>query len=125
MPNRTLLATVKSMVLRNPCRFSLRVVLVFLGVLPMAHGDAYLEAIEQAAIRAGQQQAGKPEEPGSGSEDPQAMFEQYLKQRYQGSYLFYKRLPARSQKEVFHEFENGASIDDVRKTIMERFGHSR
>lgn len=41
------------------------------------------------------------------------------------SYLFYTKLPVQSQEEVFLEYRDGAPIEEVRKTIMNRFLHSR
>jgi hypothetical protein len=50
-----------------------------------------------------------------------AAFEEDLKSRYRGSYTFYEKLPRRTQEEVFEEYRNGASIDEIRKKIMDRF----
>jgi hypothetical protein len=51
------------------------------------------------------------------------MFEEDLKARYKGSYTFYQRLPRRTREEVFVEYRDGASIDEIRKKIMDRFLH--
>ncbi|MEW8395104.1 MAG: hypothetical protein AB2707_02980 [Candidatus Thiodiazotropha sp.] len=48
-------------------------------------------------------------------------FEEDLKARYMGSFTFYKKLPRRSREEVFEEYKGGASIDEIRKKIMDRF----
>ncbi len=52
-------------------------------------------------------------------------FEQELKQLYEGTYLFYEKLPERSREEVFIEYNQGASLEKVRETIIDRFLHSR
>ncbi|MEW8010867.1 MAG: hypothetical protein AB2766_08455 [Candidatus Thiodiazotropha endolucinida] len=48
-------------------------------------------------------------------------FEEDLKASYMGSFTFYKKLPRRSREEVFEEYKGGASIDEIRKKIMDRF----
>ena len=108
-------------------RFRWVVVVVLLLSLPLvAGGETYLDAIQTEAAKLG---GGDTEEPAAPAEpagdDPQAAFERELEERYRGSYLFYKKLPAKSQEEVFNEYEGGASIEDVRKQIMSRFLHSR
>jgi hypothetical protein len=50
-------------------------------------------------------------------------FEEDLKTRHKGSYTFYQKLPRRSREEVFLEYRGGASIDEIRQTIMDRFLH--
>ena len=101
-------------------------VVVFLSLPLVASGETYLDAIQTEAAKL---DGGDTEEPASPAEspsdDPQAAFERELEERYRGSYLFYKKLPAKSQEEVFNEYEGGASIEDVRKKIMSRFLHSR
>ena len=88
--------------------------------------DSYLDAIQVEAQKL-DESAAQPSQPDAGDADasPQGAFEQELETRYRGSYLFYKKLPAKSQEEVFLEYSGGASIDEVRKTIMNRFLHSR
>lgn len=125
MSNRSFITTASFIVSRGH-----RAWLGWLGVMlvclpPIAGGDSYLDAIE---LEAGARDGDDIAEAGGGdskSEDPRAAFELDLERRYRGSYLFYKKLPAKSQEEVFREFEGGASIEDVRKTIMNRFLHSR
>ncbi|MCP3669305.1 MAG: hypothetical protein GY814_02495 [Gammaproteobacteria bacterium] len=52
-------------------------------------------------------------------------FENELKNRFLGSFTFYKKLPQPSKEEVYHGYLNGNSIKDTRKIIMSRFLHSR
>ena len=49
------------------------------------------------------------------------VFEEDLKARYKGSHTFYQKLPRRAQEEVFLEYRDGASIDEIREKIMDRF----
>jgi len=58
------------------------------------------------------------------SDEERVKFEDELEASYRGTYLFYKKLPAESQEEVFRERQQGASIEDIRKTIMSRYLHS-
>jgi hypothetical protein len=50
-----------------------------------------------------------------------AAFEKELDHQLHGTYLIYKKLPPRSQREVFGAHERGASIEEVRQMVMERF----
>ena len=50
-------------------------------------------------------------------------FEFELQERYTGSAVFYRKLPRRSQEEVYQDYRQGASISEVRKKIMNRFLH--
>lgn len=91
--------------------------------------ESYLDAISIEAEKLGGAPAGDQV---TGSQlavavedDRMITFEQDLEARYKGTYLFYKKLPIRSQEEVFFEHRQGASIEDVRKTIMNRYLHSR
>lgn len=72
--------------------------------------------------------SGGADEPAPGlsavADEPLASFEQEFEASYRGTYLFYKKLPAKSKEEVFLEHQQGASIEDVRKTIMNRYLHS-
>jgi len=93
----------------------------------MAAEDPYLSAISLEAKKvdaAAQPTLDSPEsEPASdGGLDLQS-FEGDLKARYKGSYTFYVKLPQRSREEIFQEYRDGASIDEIRKKIMDRFLH--
>lgn len=50
-------------------------------------------------------------------------FEFELQERYTGSAVFYRKLPRRSQEEIYQDYRQGASISEVRKKIMNRFLH--
>lgn len=101
---------------------SLAGALLMLVAALQAGADSYLEAIEIEAGKIGAVGSGADE---GGSGGARADFERELQHRYRGSWLFYKKLPEQSQEEVFVEYREGASIDEVRKTIMNRFLHSR
>lgn len=47
-------------------------------------------------------------------------FEGLLKDKYLGTYGFYKKLPERSRQEIFQEYAGGAPMTDVRKKIIDR-----
>lgn len=47
-------------------------------------------------------------------------FELLLRKRYLGTYGFYKKLPERSRQEIYIEYQQGASMDEVRKKIVDR-----
>lgn len=89
----------------------------------------YLDAVQLEAEKLDQPATAIASGAKSGSAatiDEQVMkFDQELQARFRGSYLFYRKLPARSQEEVFVEYQQGASIEDVRKTILNRYLHSR
>ncbi len=98
------------------------------SLLPsIGQAQSYLDAIELEVRKldgdAAEESATRTPKTGEGQarED----FERELEARYRGSYLFYKKLPSKSQEEVYQEYVAGASIDAVRKTIMNRFLHSR
>jgi hypothetical protein len=91
-----------------------------------AEEDPYLSAISseaakvdgtaQPTLEQGEAQSVSPD----GGPTIEA-FEEDLKSRYKGSYTFYEKLPRRTREEVFEEYRNGASIDEIRKKIMDRF----
>lgn len=94
----------------------------------MAEEDPYLSAISSEASKVDSSEQPTLEAPGAkpamdeGGIDLQA-FEEDLKASYQGSYTFYQKLPRRTREEVFQVYSDGASIDEVRKMIMDRFLH--
>ena len=47
-------------------------------------------------------------------------FESLLKQKYLGTFGFYKKLPERSRQEIFAEYQSGAPMSEVRKKIIDR-----
>jgi len=48
-------------------------------------------------------------------------FEQQLSDSYTGSAVFYHKLSRRSQEEIYGRYQEGASLPDLRSTIMNRF----
>lgn len=91
-----------------------------------ADGNEYLKLIQSEALKI---KVADPVTPESAKADVPAVeigtFENELEGQYRGSYLFYKKLPRRAQEEIFLEYQKGASIDDIRKKIMNRFLHSK
>lgn len=97
-----------------------------LNVGALAEEDPYLSAISQEAKKVDaedQPTLAKPGSPGAGDEEGLSLkaFEEDLKTRHKGSYTFYQKLPLRSREEIFQEYRDGASIDELRQTIMQRF----
>ena len=117
---------------RSPRHRVWRTILLGLSLvsLPVCSiGDTYLEMIEKEAqtLEMDPVLVDSPEQVRA---DPvilskRRVFEQELKRLYEGSYLFYTKLPERSREEVFIEYNQGASLEQVRKTIIDRFLHSR
>lgn len=50
-------------------------------------------------------------------------FEAVLREQHVGTYSFYRRLPERSREEVFTDFRHGASVEDLRQKVIDRFLH--
>jgi hypothetical protein len=44
-----------------------------------------------------------------------------LKEKYAGTHLFYNKLPRSFQEEIYQDYLQGASIEEVRDKIMNRF----
>jgi len=90
--------------------------------------DAYLDALRMEEEKLNNKESVSGGGVGSGSlvssDEERVKFEDELEASYRGTYLFYKKLPAESQEEVFLERQQGASIEDIRKTIMSRYLHS-
>lgn len=96
------------------------------NVSVVAEEDPYLSAISQEAKKVeaeGQSTLTESGSPDAESEEGLSLkaFEEDLKTRHKGSYTFYQKLPLRSREEVFQEYRDGASIDELRQTIMQRF----
>lgn len=96
------------------------------AVCGAAEEDPFLSAIsrEAAKVDGTTQPTLEKNEAQAGSPDAGPSieaFEEDLKSRYRGSYTFYDKLPRRTREEVFEEYREGASIDEIRKKIMDRF----
>ncbi|MEJ2395432.1 MAG: hypothetical protein P8045_02660 [Candidatus Thiodiazotropha sp.] len=102
--------------------------MVAVSFFATAEEDPYLSALSKEAQKVeveGQTTQSESDEAAvseDGNLDLQ-MFEEDLKARYKGSYTFYQKLPRRTREEVFVEYRDGASIDEIRKKIMDRFLH--
>ncbi|MES9990580.1 MAG: hypothetical protein ABW098_01400 [Candidatus Thiodiazotropha sp.] len=98
--------------------------MILVSHFSIAEEDPYLSAISSEAEKV--ESAATPpssETVEAGEMDGPSLqaFEEDLKTRYMGSFTFYKKLPRRSREEVFEEYRGGASIDEIRKKIMDRF----
>jgi len=92
----------------------------------MAEEDPYLSAITKEASKvdgATQTTLENVDSPPISADGGPSIgaFEEDLKARYKGSYTFYRKLPRRTQEEVFEEYRQGASIGEIRQKIMDRF----
>jgi hypothetical protein len=105
------------------------IVLYMVGLLSrsaIAEDDDYLSEISAEAkkrdAKLSTQGELKSNQEGLMEQDAaQVAFEEDLKSRYMGSYTFYKKLPRRAREEVYEEYQGGASIDEIRQKIMNRF----
>ena len=52
-------------------------------------------------------------------------FESDLERKHRGTWMFYRKLPRRYRDEVFEDHLRGASIDEVRTKIIQRYLHGR
>lgn len=48
-------------------------------------------------------------------------FEKLLEERYHGSFIFYKKLPERTQLEIYEDYRRGAEIPKLREKIIDRY----
>lgn len=106
------------------------VLVVFaLSVAPPTAADAYTDAIKGEAQKIEGSGAAPATSAGGAAAtaaDPKvAAFEQDLDKQYHGTFLFYQKLPARSREEIYKAHAGGASIETVRRMVMDRFQHSR
>ena len=101
--------------------------------------DEYLKAIqvetekvERSALSAADAESGPGAQWSTGSkEDLTGMgfsnglseqgFDLELAEKYTGSAVFYRKLSRRNQEEIYEYYQQGASIDEVRKKIVNRF----
>jgi hypothetical protein len=92
----------------------------------IAAEDPYLQALENEVEKV-EHAVVAPDAPAAASTDAnlvsdaaRTQFEGTLRERYTGTYEFYRKLPERSRQEIFDHYQHGASIADVRKKIIDR-----
>ncbi|MCW8943855.1 MAG: hypothetical protein OQL27_03715 [Sedimenticola sp.] len=95
--------------------------------LSAAEDDDYLSALNQEAKKVDgkgevSDTSGSVVTTGNTAVSREA-FEAELKEKYAGSAVFYSKLPPGSQEEIFLEYQDGATIVELRKKIMDRFLH--
>lgn len=83
----------------------------------------YLDQIEMEAGKVEQHTPAADGGGGSGgaSSKDRLTFEAILQDEYAGSYTFYEKLPERSRQEIVDDYVNGASIDEIREKIVNRY----
>ncbi len=92
-----------------------------------AAADDYAEAVDAVARQIDEQDASsrKKMDHGGESNDEELTtrreFEEFLQERYPGSYAFYLRLVESDKAEALVEFNTSHSIARTRRLIMERF----
>lgn len=84
-----------------------------------AEEDDYLSALKAEASKVGVPATGGS----AGDRLSRESFENELKDRYAGSAVFYSKLDAANQEEIYQEYLSGATISELRKKIMDRFLH--
>ncbi len=103
--------------------------LLLVGLLPAgfvgaADADDYLKMLEAEATKVGTPATAVPTDE-NGSNADIGVFEDELKAHYSGTYAFYKKLPRRTQEEIYTEYSQGASIEDIRDKIYDRYLNNR
>ena len=107
-----------------------------------ASDDEFLDAIEVEIEKVGVRHQSAEEaatvEDKTASDDPKSsqspgsqlvdsnereLFEKILDEEYHGSYVFYKKLPERSQEEIVQEYKRGTPFKILRRKIIDRFMH--
>ncbi|PVV16582.1 MAG: hypothetical protein B6D77_00830 [gamma proteobacterium symbiont of Ctena orbiculata] len=123
MATRSARITCESYILLKNKIFALCTMLLFMQ-FSFAEEDPYLSAISIEAEKVESTETtpkSEADDPGGGEGPSLQAFEDDLRASYMGSFTFYKKLPRRSREEVFEEYKGGASIDEIRKKIMDRF----
>lgn len=93
-----------------------------------AGDDAYLEMIEAETEKIGEPlpTAVDPESeavvaPETEEDEAFRRFREFLKEKSLGSYTFFEKLTPAQRREIFERHKQGASLEEVRETIMQRF----
>jgi transcriptional regulator of acetoin/glycerol metabolism len=115
---------------RKPRFWAIAAMIISFFVTPvsvMAAGDDdYLSALKQEAKKVDSKDGSSTASDATGDAGnavSREVFEAELKDKYAGSAVFYGKLPASSQEEIFLEYQGGATISELRKKIMDRFLH--
>lgn len=89
-----------------------------------AADDDYLKSLEAETSKINLESARETVEAGGAElsviDEQRANFEAYLEEKQRGTYAFYRKLPERSREEVFNSFIDGASMDQIRKMVIDR-----
>ena len=84
----------------------------------------YLQMLNQEATKVEAPTTAAPADTGAAGTDI-AVFEDELKRHYSGTFAFYQKLPRRTQTEIYDEYAQGASIEDIRDQIYDRYLHGK
>lgn len=94
-----------------------------------AAADAYLGLNDEEATKVGAGSTDTGMNAGGAGADvrrprpSRERFEELLSERHVGTYSFYRKLPERSREEVFLDYSDGATMDALRETIVDRYLH--
>lgn len=120
----------------NPQRYrlhvplsSLSLVLALCGTVPVHAADKYLDSIEAEASDLTVDSAVTLGETGTTEQDSNALpndldrsgFEELLRSRFIGSFMFYNKLDDGDKTAVFQEYTQSKDIERVRKKIIGLF----
>ena len=118
--------------LEKSCRFNSRIPLLMIlacafPINGSAADDDYLKSLEAEStkIRSDPGATAPGADAGSSqglslTDAQRAEFEAYLEEKQKGTFAFYRKLPERSREEVFKSFVDGASMDDIRRMVIDR-----
>ena len=103
-------------------------------VAPVAHAadDAYLRLLDEEVTKVNRSPTDTGDDDAGTSADPiperarqpgpsRENFESLLRRQHVGTYSFYRRLPERTREEIHVDFANGASLEDLREKIVDRY----
>lgn len=102
--------------------FKSLVALLLLALVPVTQvwADEYLDTLK-AEANSGNPSIGPAEETDDGRPQPrtddQPQMEEWLKNNYVGSYMFYQRLSEGKREAVYRLYRSGAEITRIRKKI--------
>ena len=119
--------------LEKSCRRNSRIPLLFVLACAFSTSgftadDDYLKSLEaeSSKIKTAPGSAQPAVDGGDNAQDDtltdaqRAEFESYLEEHQKGTFAFYRKLPERSREEVFKSFVDGASMDEIRRLVIDR-----
>lgn len=102
----------------------LTILFLIIGNAYAADDDDYLRSLDEEVekIEPSAQQGAQPADAAdNASSENREQFEELLRERYHGSYVFYQKLPNRMQQEVYDDYASGEDFAQLRKKIINRY----